>query len=473
MPTYGLDTSGLGAFTSLPSARSTQANSINAGPFASLPLPQTSAVSRPASSSSAPYNYGIQDPGNNPVNPGVGEQTQLATQNQWQNPVQDKQVALAGQAASGSPGLDALNNSLGGLSGPTAQGQYWNQVAGQFNTPQAGQTYTQNATAGLDPTGAASAFYNTAMGNYGTNGSYQGGNLSADQYQATQGAFGALPLPDSADPYYDRAVQLGTQAYDQDAASRGVYGSSETLSGVGNMVAGINAARAQNEFQNQMSIDQEQRQREALLGTQAQAADTTGINAFNAGTQATQTYGQLANNANTQQLNQYNDTTGAMNNADITANTHAATGANIAQGVDTTNTANYNAGTTAATNAAGATNAANTTAGNIYNQVAGQNTTGLTDQNASAVAAQGAHDSRVQSEFNDMDTYTQHVMGQVSSAQAAAFAGDEQSFEDWYNAQMAPYIQSGQLSQSQANLGFQASWQLIQQIANNSKSATS
>src|ERR1044071_1163186 len=264
----------------------------------------------------------LQNPGSSDMkSPGLGEQALNVTQNRLlEDPYGQTTQNLTSQASQPSAGQNYLNQNLGTLNGPGQGEQYWNQVQGQFQDPFAGEQYARQATQNMSPTGPAGAFFNQAMGQYGdftgysgpqnTQGQYQQNassgplagqqfydqvagsygqlgqyndpNLSAGQYAQTQQAFGDLPLPDSADPYYDRAIQLGTQAYNQGAAGRGVYGSSEALSGVGNVITDLNPKRAQTAFGNQMAIEQEQRARQQLLGEQARMGDLSSLSAFGA-----------------------------------------------------------------------------------------------------------------------------------------------------------------------------------------------
>lgn len=404
----------------------------------------------------------LQDPGNNWTNPGYGEQGLQATQNQWLNdPFASSEQQFINQAGSPSQGEQTLNN-MGTLSGSGQGQQYWNQQQGQFNGPTSGQQYTQQATSQLGPT-SSSAFYDTAMGNYPSAGQYQGGNNSLSQYGATQAAFGSSPLPSttSADPYYDRSEQLGVQAYNNDAASRGVYGSSQTLSGVGNVVSGIEAARAQNAFQNQMSVDQEERQREALLGTQAQAADTTGINAFNAGTQATQTYGNLASSADQANTNQYIASTSAMNQADADQTQRLSVGGTLANNADTTARENYTASANAATQAGQLENSRLSTGGQLASSASSNDTSRLTGFSNATSQAENQRQGRETGAVNQAQSLMNTAMNGLSSAQQQSFAQNQQAFDDWFNATLAPQLQAAGYSQQEIDATRQAGFATV------------
>jgi hypothetical protein len=447
------------------------------------------------------------------VNPGYGGQALNITQNRLlEDPYADTQAKLAAQASQPSAGQTALNQNLGTLDGPGQGEQYWQQQQGQFNEPFAGEQFARDATAGYSPTGAASAFNDQAQGQYGdftgysgpqagagqyganassgplagqsffdqyggglgTTGTYSGPNLSAGQYSQTQGAFGDMPLPDSADPYYDRAIQLGTQSYNQGAAGRGVYGSSEALSGVGNVITDLNAKRAQTAFGNQMSIEQEQRARQQLLGEQARMGDLSSLSAFDMGLKGVETYGNLAKTAGEQTLgqqtmlgnqahdvdtsaqaaqnsniqglntlgniagqadtaetNRYTASTSAMNAADRTGIDRLTTGANIADMADDNARADRDSDTSAGAAAGNLTNNSLTTASNIAST---GSTSDLNRLNSFNNTAQGADAERTGSGQRQVDnTYRGNkaisdILGQVATETANMSQAD---FENW------------------------------------------
>src|ERR1043165_343455 len=375
MPTYGL-------------------NQPDAKIPAATPAGYYSSPAAPAKSNGGP----IQSPGNNLVNPGYTEQSFEYLQNQFMDdPYAAFQNQQAQQAGKQSGGEFWLNNSIGALSGPGQGQQYWQGVQGQFQDPFAGEQFARQATADFGASGPASAFYNQAMGQYGDftgysgpqnaqgqygqaqgqlgNGTYgQQGlqelagqygnigqytdpNLAAGQYAQTQQAFDDLPIA-NFDPFFDRARQLGVQSYNQGAAGRGVYGSSEALSGVGNVITDIEAQRALKGFDAEMQRAQEQRARQELLGNQARMGDLSSLAAFGANLSGVETFGNL-NNQMGQLQNQSQDILGQMaNNADTQAtnaqNSNIA-GLNafgsIANNADTAETARYEASTTAMNNA--------------------------------------------------------------------------------------------------------------------------
>jgi len=264
--------------------------------------------------------------------PGQGDQYWNQVQGQYMDPFAGEQYARQATQnfSAQGPASAFYGNAMGqydqftGYSGPqNAQGQYGQssaslangtggeqglgQLAGQYGSigqyqggNQASSQYQQNAASG--PL-AAQQFYDQVQGDYGTKGTYSDPNLAAGQYAQTQGAFGDMPIA-NFDPFYDRARQLATQDYNRQSAGRGVYGSSEALSGVGNVITDIEAQRANRSFDAEMQRAQEQRARQELLGNQARMGDLSSLAAFGANLSGVETFGNLANQAGNQTLGQ-------------------------------------------------------------------------------------------------------------------------------------------------------------------------
>jgi hypothetical protein len=471
-------------------------------------------------------------PGNNLTNPGYDEQALHLTQNRLlEDPFGGYQQNYAQQAGQASQGEGYLNQNLGSLNGPGEGEQYWNQVQGQFQDPFAGEQYARQATQNMTPNGPASAFYDQAMGQYGDFTGYSGPqnaqgqygqaqqqlgngtqgqqglsqlagqydqigqygdpNLAAGQYAQTQGAFGDMPIA-NFDPFYDRARQLGVQSYNQGAAGRGVYGSSEALSGVGNVITDIEAQRANRSFDAEMQRAQEQRMRQQLLGEQARAGDLSSLAAFGANLAGVETFGNLnnqmgqlqnqsqeilgnmannadsqalgaqnaniaglnafgdlANNADSRETDRYEATTTAMNNADRTGIDRLRAGADIADMADDNARGDYDSSMNAATSAANVRNNRLQTGSNIAS-------TGSRDDLARVEgfndAAAGAEDSRMDRirEGNRMTEASQRIVQDIlSSGMGDVFQGDQEAFDDYVTSQLVPKLQAAGLSQQQ------------------------
>lgn len=488
------------------------------------------------------------------TNPGVGEQAFNATQNRLQqDPYADQTQALSQQSNTPTAGENYQNQNLGTLDGPGQGDQYWNQVSGQFNTPGAGENFAQSSTAAMSPQGPASAFYNQAMGdygnftgysgpqasqgqyqqnaasgptsgqqfynqvqgNYGTTGTYSDPNLAAGQYNQTQQAFGALPIA-QLDPFYNRAEQLGVQNYNNDAASRGVYGSSQALSGVGNVVSNMEAQRAKDSFDAQMQIEQANQGRQTILGNQARAGDLSSLSAFGANLSGVETFGNLANAAGQQTINQqtmlgnqannvdqnaqaaqnsnlagvsafgnlansadttqatrYADTNTAMNNAENTAISRGTAGANISQGVDTGNRNDFTAGQNAANSAANMANARNQTTNAINNSGSTNDLNRLTATNNAAQGAGAQNQARLQSKVDAISSANRDLTNTIGSAMQDLQKGDQQAFDDAFNATIAPALQAAGMSQQEIDAYRQMLISTGQAVAGGVKTATS
>ena len=475
----------------------------------------------------------LQDPGNNFTNPGYSEQALNYTQNRLlEDPYADFMQNAANQSMQQSGGEQWLNKNLGSLNGPGTGDQYWNQVQGQFMDPFAGEQFARQATQQFGAQGASSAFNNQAqqqygqftnysgpqnaqgqygqssgqlaggtagegalgqiISGYGQNGTYGGPNYAAGQYGATQQSFGALPVANSADPFYDRATQLGTQDYNRQTASRGVYGSSEALSGVGNIITDMNAARAQNQFQNEMSIAQENRMRQELLGNQARNADLSGLGAFAANLQGASTYGNLANqqgqlelnrhevlgqmannadtqalgaqNANISGLNAFNDIannadrnetsryearTNAMNQADKTALDRLSTGADIAFRGDENRRADFEAQANAANNSGQLRNDRLRTGAEIANTGSGNDLARLDSFNQTAQQAERDRQGRLETTANATANYSQQVQQRVNDMLDSVLNGDVEMTQQRWEMEIVPMLQAAGYEQKQ------------------------
>lgn len=473
----------------------------------------------------------FQDPGNNLYNPGYTEQNLQLNQNRLQeDPFGQKLGALGEAAATAGQGEKFLGSNLGTLQGPGQGDQYWNQQQGQYMDPFAGEQYARQATQQFAPQGAASAFndkaqqqygamtnYSTgnAQGQYGQsssqlaggtqgentlgqiaggyqqNGQYTGQNLAAGQYQQTQGAFGDMPIA-NFDPFYDRARQLATQDYNRQSAGRGVYGSSEALSGVGNVITDIEAQRANRSFDANMQIAQEQRARQELLGNQARMGDLSGTDAFSANLKGAETYGNIANqqgqleidrhqtlgamanNADTQATSAQNARTDALsafgtiaNNADqnetsrYTASTNAMNqadrmgldrmnaGAEIAFKSDENKRANYDSEANAAKGVADIRAGRIRDSASIFNQASANDLQRLNATSDAARSAELDRQGRMNSQLSNVADFTSDMGEALDDAYDSFLDGDQAAWEDQFNAAIVPFLQKQGLSAKQ------------------------
>lgn len=494
------------------------------------PLPVSGSNAGAAAAFSPQPGATLQDPGNNMVNQGYGEQALNYTQNRLlEDPAAGQLQDQYNAANTPTQGQDYMNQNLGTLDGPGQGDQYWNQVQGQFNDPFAGEQYTREATQNFSPTGAAGAFNADAQarsdqftnfqgagntqsqygqsagqlaggtqgeqglgqiaGQYDSTGRYTDPNLAAGQYAQTQGAFGDLPIA-NFDPFYDRARQLGVQSYNQDAAGRGVYGSSEALSGVGNVITDIEAQRANRSFDAEMQRAVEQRNRQALLGEQARAGDLSAQGAFSQNLQGAETFGRLnqaqgqlelernqilgnmasqadtqalgAQNANisglgtlgnvaqaadTAETNRYQASTSAMDAADRTGLERTRTGADIAFRTDENARADYTASQNAAAEAGRLDQSGTRLAAGISSQASQNDLARLESFNRTAQGAEQQRQQRQIQRMSDQFKLNDAMQETVSGALESASKYGADAFESFVNAEIAPYIQDSGMSQ--------------------------
>ncbi len=486
----------------------------------------------PAPKPAAPAAPVLQDPGNNLTNQGYGEQALTATQNRL---LEDPAAAFSRNAANRTlnpgQGEASLNDQLGTLDGPGEGAQYWNQQQGQFQDPYAGEQFARDAAQAMAPTGAAGAF-NTSVqdqaedlsgysgagntqtqydasqqalaggtqgqqglgqiaGQYDSQGQYTDTNRAGAQYTQTQGAFGDMPIAEF-DPFYDRARQLATQDYNRQSAGRGVYGSSEALSGVGNVITDIEAQRANRSFDAEMQRTQEQRARQQLLGEQARQGDLSSLGAFDANLAGASTYANInnmqatqelatnqqlanqanaadtqatsaqntqisginalssaANNADVAETNRFDSRTNAMEDADRTQLDRSKAGADMAFRADDSERADFTAETNAANNSARLQLDRNAQGAEIADRAAGRDLNRLDSFNRNAQGAEGQRLDRQKSYIEATENYTAQVQKTVSDAYTKLQSGDYQSFEDWYNAELGAAMNSQNMSRAE------------------------
>lgn len=505
----------------------------SASPFPVANTPIKTPTPNPATAAFGPAPAApLQAPGNNLVNPGYGEQALEHTQNRLlEDPSKDMLLDQYGQTQQPNAGENALTQNLGTLNGPGEGDQYWNQVQGQFADPFAGEQFTREATQNFAPTGAAGAFNSDMQGRqgeftnfsgpgntqgqygasssslaggtagennmagiaggYDSTGRYTGPNNALGQYEQTQSAFGDLPIAEF-DPFYDRARQLGVQDYNRQAAGRGVYGSSEALSGVGNVITDIEAQRANRSFDAEMQRAQEQRARQELLGSQARMGDLSATEAFGqnlkgaetfsninrdmgnlelnrnellgnmanqADTQAlgvqsenragVEAFGDIANNADLAETERYRRTNEAMNNADRAALDRLGAGADIAFRGDENARQDYTAEANAANQAGNLANDRTRLGAEIGDTVSDNDLNRLREFNQTAQGAEGQRFSRQVQTMADQFKFSSQVQDALGAAGDSANKYGADEFESWVNAEIAPVLQDASLSQQQ------------------------
>lgn len=408
--------------------------------------------------------------------PGMGEQYWNQVQGQYMSPFAGEQFARQATQnfSAQGPASAFYNDAMGkygdaymGYNTQNAQGQYGQssqqlangtrgeqglgQIAGDYGSKgtysganNALGQYQQNASSGPM---AAQSFYDQVGGSYDTMGKYSDPNLAAGQYAQTQQAFGDLPIA-NFDPFFDRAIQLGTQQYNQGAAGRGVYGSSEALNGVGNIITDLNAQRALKSFDAEMQRAQEQRARQQLLGEQARMGDLSSLAAFDSNLKGLSTFGDLANQAGNQTIAQQTMLGNQARDADL-----SATDAFRANLEGATTFANIN------NQLASQELGRHELLGNMANSADAQNTAAQNARtsalNAFAGAAQSA-DTAETSRFNArtgaMAEADRNQLARMNAGADIAFRGDESRRAD-YDSSMNQARLLDSLGQDRTRLG--------------------
>lgn len=374
----------------------------------------------------ATQNFAAQGPASAFYDQAMGQYDQFTGYQGPQN-AQGQYGQSSAALAGGTQGEQGLGN-LAGQYGAIGQYQGGNNALGQ---------YQQNASYGPM---AAQSFYDSVQGQMGTKGTYSDPNLAAGQYAQTQQAFGDLPIA-NFDPFFDRASQLGVQNYNKQAAGRGVYGSSEALSGVGNVVTDIEAQRALKGFDAEMQRAVEQRNRQQLLGEQARMGDLSSLAAFGANLSGLETFGNLANQAGNQTLAQQTMLGNQARQGDQTA--LDAFNSNL-RGVDTFANVNNMLGNQELGRhelLGSMANAADSQALGAQNA----NISGLNAFGNIASSADAAETNRYQASTNAMNQADRTALDRMDSGADVAFRGDD--------SRRADYEASTRGAQTAANLG--------------------
>lgn len=171
------------------------------------------------------------------------------------------------------------------LSTPGEFEQFYGQNAESFGAPGAGEQHWE----GLN--GSQNQF---------TQG-YQGPNNAQTAFNDMRGAMPGSVQP-TFDTAYDRALDKGVSALNTQAASRGNYGSSSALTGVGGVISDIEAARAKEAGDFALRDQAEQRAWRTGIANAGRGADLSGIGQFDAGLRGITEIGGLALDVGDQQL---------------------------------------------------------------------------------------------------------------------------------------------------------------------------
>ncbi len=207
--------------------------------------------------------------------PGVYEQLWNNNQNLWmQSPSLDWVNSQLPQFESPWFGETWNQDNIGAFAGQGAGQQFWNQIAGSFNTPSEAQKLTSKG--------------------------YQGPNLAMAAFGQTQSAMPGTLTP-QFDAYYDRMSDKATSLVNSESAARGSYGSSSALNNSIGAGLDVEAQRAKDSTDFSLADSQNQLNWFNSLAQQGRAADLSGQGAFGlnleagrADTDRLKTFGDLA-----------------------------------------------------------------------------------------------------------------------------------------------------------------------------------
>lgn len=171
-----------------------------------------------------------------------------------------------------------------------------------FSTPgQFQQHFDQNA----ESFGAPGAGDQHWQGNQGAVNKFssgvQGPNNANTAFTGMQNAMPGSIQP-TFDAFYDRSLDKGISRMNTEAASRGAYGSSAALTGVGGVISDIEAQRADRASDFAIADSANQRNWHTAASNAGRASDLTNMGMFDSGANAFTNMGNLAQGVSTEQL---------------------------------------------------------------------------------------------------------------------------------------------------------------------------
>jgi hypothetical protein len=176
-----------------------------------------------------------------------------------------------------------------------------NSQLGQFENPMFGEQYGMNNINSFASPGQGQQYWNQVQGNFNQQGQYNGPNLAAESYGRTVANIPGSLTP-QFDQAYDRALEKGVGTANAQAAARGQYGSSAALNNVGNVIADVEAARANRASDFALQDSQNQANWMGLAGQQGRSADLSEMGGFGTNLSGLNTFGDLAFRAEGQDL---------------------------------------------------------------------------------------------------------------------------------------------------------------------------
>lgn len=234
------------------------------------------------------------------------------------------------------PGYGEQNylNNQAWWNAPTAQGDYWNSIKGQFNGPTAGETRMAGDAATLRDTQTA----NETLWGRLASGQDEGYNAMKQTLPelSQQGAMERFDA-NGLNEFYDRQFETGSRRLDTASAARGGFNSGAALRGIQELDADLSAQHAKDR------MTAAQQAQEAMLSRLTQKG-AVGNNM--GGLEA-----DVAGNASDSAIDRVNKAAGFEKTGIDSALQRVATGSGIAGGADSADLAKHTGQQNAATGA--------------------------------------------------------------------------------------------------------------------------
>jgi hypothetical protein len=339
--------------------------------------------------------------------PGVGEQMQQSLQDKWLNSPNMDWVHdnVLPQLKSPLAGEQAVQGSLSDK-GSHFTGDYYEGVQGAMNTP-----VENKVNAGYnDPNLAKAAF----------------GQIQSSLPGSLQPQF---------DKYYDRMHDKAVSDVNAQGAARGSYGSNASLNNSIGAGLDVEAQRAKAATDFSLADSANQRDWMSLLGSQGSAADTSGVNAYNAnvagaqyGLDKTKTLGDIAFNA------------------DKAETERGRLDLDKGRTLDEMTLGRLGAGTAAAFGMEG------------FHQ------SGLTGAQSAATTAQTSRENRITTLMNQIGSFGNDVQNFIMENQNTLLGGDKQMSDDELQTMFSKYADERGWSQQQKDenwRGFKAAMDIV------------
>ena len=309
------------------------------------------------------------------TSPDVGEQYQHYNQDKYNE----------------TPGGDWINQHLDNtFSNPGTYEDFYEQISPKFSQPGTGQQY-----------------WNQHAGKFNEFGNYNGPNNAQAAFNYMQSNMPGSVQP-TFDAAYDRAKETAVSDFNNQAASRGAYGSSAALSGLGGVIKDIEAARADRASDFALQDSANQRAWGMGLGQLGRSADLSGMDMHRLNQDGILAGLDAALSLDRNNLSRDQFAAGLAQDAQIFEQDRIRSGADLAF--------------TASDES-------------LQRLLAGQN---------AATTAQNLRNNRVQGAFNNQMSYLNTILPFISGSYADIIGADNQAQSNIWNTKLGNAVQAFQ-----------------------------